>query len=73
MTAVSICAFPLLNPLLTRAASVLEGNNIFGRPRNVGDDEADARIRFAWMPFHSLAITRRGRRAPFEVAELVKQ
>jgi len=34
-------AFPLLNPLLARAAFVVEGNDIFGA--HVGDDEADAR------------------------------
>jgi len=42
-------AFPY--PLLARAALVVEGDDILGRPRHVGDDEADARIEFDRMPF----------------------
>jgi hypothetical protein len=34
----------LLDVLLRRAALVVEGDNAFGRPRQVGDDEADARV-----------------------------
>jgi hypothetical protein len=43
-------AFPLLNPLLARAA--LEGDDVLGAPRYVGDDEADTRIKPAWMPVY---------------------
>src|ERR1700730_4710464 len=40
-----------LDPLLTCPALVVEGDDIFGRPRHVGDDEADARIKLGRMPF----------------------
>src|ERR1700730_11901850 len=40
-----------LDPLLARPALVVEGDDIFGRPRHVGDDEADAWIEIARMPF----------------------
>src|SRR5271166_4387148 len=41
----------LLDPLLARPTLVVEGDDIRGRPRHVGDDEADARVKFARMPF----------------------
>jgi hypothetical protein len=44
-------ALALLDPLFARAALVVEGDDIFGRPRQVGDDEANTRIQFARMPF----------------------
>src|SRR4030081_2809435 len=44
-------AFALFDPLLARAALVVEGDDILGCPCHVGHDEADARIKFAWMPF----------------------
>ena len=40
-----------LDPLLARPALVVEGDDILGGSRHVGDDEADARIEFARMPF----------------------
>jgi hypothetical protein len=43
-------AFAFLDPLLARPALVIEGNHTLGRARQVGDDEADARIKFARMP-----------------------
>jgi len=36
--------------LLRRAALVVEGDNALGRACQVGDDEADPRIKLAWMP-----------------------
>jgi hypothetical protein len=36
--------------LLAGAALVVEGHHALGRPRQVGDDEADPRIKLAWMP-----------------------
>jgi len=47
--------WPRLCPLLAGAAVVLEGNDALRRPRQVGDDEADARIKLAsatppWPP-----------------------
>ncbi len=44
-------AFALLTPLLARTALVVEGDDILGWSRHVGDDEADTRIAFAWVPF----------------------
>jgi hypothetical protein len=44
-------AFAFFDPLLARAALVVEGDDILGGSRHVGDDEADARIEFARMPF----------------------
>jgi len=35
-------ALALFDPLLARAAPVVEADHILGRPRHVGDDEADA-------------------------------
>ena len=43
--------FAILDPLLARPALVVEGDDILGGSRHVGDDEADARIEFARMPF----------------------
>jgi hypothetical protein len=37
--------------LLAGAALVVKGDDVLGGPRHVRDDEADARIKFAWMPF----------------------
>ncbi len=39
-----------LDPLLGGAALVLEGDDALGRAAHVGDDEANARIKLAWMP-----------------------
>jgi len=39
------------------AALVVEGDNLIGRPRQVGDDKADARVEFAGVP-STLATTR---------------
>jgi hypothetical protein len=41
----------LLDPLLASPALIVEGDDIRGRPRHVGDDEAYARVEFARMPF----------------------
>ena len=35
-------------PLFVRATLVVEGDDILGRSRHVGDDEADTRIKFAF-------------------------
>src|SRR5262249_41468845 len=43
--------FALFDPLLARPALVVEGNDALGRAGHVGDDEPDARIEFARMPF----------------------
>ena len=43
-------ALALFDPLFAGAAFVVERDDILGRPRHVGDDEADARIKFARMP-----------------------
>jgi hypothetical protein len=45
-------AFLLLNPLVARAALVVEGDDVLGAPRHVGDDDADTRIKLARMPFY---------------------
>jgi hypothetical protein len=42
---------PSTPSLLTGPALVVEGDDILGRSRHVGDDEADTRIEFARMPF----------------------
>src|ERR1051325_8868017 len=50
--------FSFLDPLLARATPVIEGDNTLGRPRQVGDDEADAGVQLARMPFdlrHNMA------------------
>jgi hypothetical protein len=44
-------ALALLDPLLARAALVVEANDVLGRPRHVGHDKPDARVEFARMPF----------------------
>ena len=44
-------AFALLNPLLACTALVVEGDDILGGSRHVGDDEADARIPDAIRPW----------------------
>jgi hypothetical protein len=36
--------------VLCRAALVVEGDDTLGRPSQVGDDEADTRVKFARMP-----------------------
>ena len=36
--------------LLARAALVIEGDNTLGGPRQIGDDEADARVQLARVP-----------------------
>jgi hypothetical protein len=53
--------------LRRRAALAVEGDDALGRPRQVGHDEADARVQLAGMPLDPrlregrlLATTRRG-------------
>src|SRR5262249_32633090 len=41
-----------LDPLLSRAALVVEGDDALGRAAHVGHDEADAGIKFARMPLY---------------------
>ena len=60
-------ALAFLDPLLRRAAVVVEGDDPLGRARQVGDDEADPRIKLAGVPLDPrlregrlLATTRRG-------------
>jgi hypothetical protein len=36
--------------LLRCAALVVEGDNALGRPRQVGDDKADARVKLVGVP-----------------------
>src|SRR6516162_9275732 len=43
-------ALAFLDPLFRRAALVVEGDDALRRPRQVGHDEADARIQFAGVP-----------------------
>ena len=43
-------ALALFNPLLSRAALVVEGDDSLGPPRQVAHDEADARVKLAPMP-----------------------
>lgn len=40
-----------LDPLFRRASLVVEGHDPFGRAAQIGDDEADAGIQFAGVPF----------------------
>ena len=45
--------------LLCSAALVIEGNDALGRTCQIGDDEADARVQLARMPFdlgHDVAL-----------------
>jgi hypothetical protein len=44
-------ALALFYPLLAGSALVVEGNDILGGPRQFRDDEANAWIKFARMPF----------------------
>jgi hypothetical protein len=60
------CALAFFDPLLAVAAVVVEGDDALGRPRQVGDDEADAWAKLAGMPLDPrlregrlLATTRR--------------
>jgi len=43
-------ALAFLYSLFARPTFVVEGDDVLGRTRHVGDDEADARIEFARMP-----------------------
>jgi hypothetical protein len=43
-------ALALLDVLFTGAAVVVEGDDVLGWPRQVGDDEADPRAQLAGMP-----------------------
>jgi hypothetical protein len=45
-------AFSFLDPLRAGAALVVKGDDVLGGPRHVRDDEADAWIKFARMPFN---------------------
>src|SRR5262245_34695559 len=44
-------ALAFLDPLFARPALVVEGDDPLGWARQVGDDETDARIKLAGMPF----------------------
>jgi hypothetical protein len=55
-----LIALAFLNPLLTRPSFVVEGDDILGPARHVGDDETDAWLKFSRMPHSTLATTRRG-------------
>ena len=41
----------LFDPLLCRAALVVEGDDALGWPRQVGHNEADTRVKLGRMPF----------------------
>jgi hypothetical protein len=43
-------ALALFDELLRCAALIVEGDDALGRPRQVGDDEADPRVKLARMP-----------------------
>lgn len=45
-------ALAVLDPLFASPALVLEGDDIFGDARHVGDNKSDARNKLARMPFH---------------------
>jgi hypothetical protein len=45
-----IAPFAFLDALLASAAVVIEGDETPHRPRQVGDDKADARIKLTRMP-----------------------
>ena len=60
MTAASIVLCPcLFDSFLAGPVLVRKGDDILGGASHVGDNEANARVKFAWMPF-DLVITRRG-------------
>jgi hypothetical protein len=59
-------ALAFLDPLLACSALVVEGDDILGGAYHVRHDEADARIKFARMPF-DLLLTRPIGRPPNEV------
>src|SRR5262245_49449669 len=44
-------ALAFLDPLFARPALIVEGDDPLGWARQVGDDETDARIKLAGMPF----------------------
>ena len=44
-------ALAFLDPLFARPALIVEGDDALGWARQVGDDETDARIKLAGMPF----------------------
>src|SRR5262245_31604892 len=50
-------ALAFLDPLFARPALIVEGDDPVGRARQVGDDETDARIKLAGMPFDFGAST----------------
>src|SRR3954447_6202692 len=45
-------ALSFFDPLLTCPALIIESDNAFSGPRQVGDDKSDARVQLAWMPFY---------------------
>ena len=46
------CADPMqVSPIKREAGRIVKGDNILGGSRHVGDDEGDARIKLARMPF----------------------
>ena len=53
------CTFALLDPLIRHAALIVESDYTLGRPRQIGHDEADARVQLAGC-YSTLATTRRG-------------
>src|SRR6266513_586361 len=59
-----IAPLPSLMTLLAGAALVVEGDDALGRPRQVGDDEADARVKLARMP---LDLAPRPRLQPWQL------
>src|SRR6516162_701866 len=44
-------ALAFFYPLLRRAALVVEGDDPLGRPRQIGHDKADTRVKLAMMSF----------------------
>ena len=44
-------ALSFFDPLLACPALIIERDNALGRPRQIGNDEADARVQLARMPF----------------------
>jgi len=60
-------ALAFLDPLLRRATLVVEADDALGRPRQVGHDKADTRVKLGGVPLDPrlregrlLATTRRG-------------